>query len=151
MLPIIEVPRTCEISFILKQMKRAHHHIAVVKDEYGGTEGIVTLEDILEELVGEMWDESDLVEENVTKTNKRYVYLVRGSMDIEEFFEQFKLDSDRLDDDYETLSGWINDHLGRFARKGDVIDFQRVTIRIKKVTAYTVDLAEITVHPRRKR
>lgn len=151
MLPILEVPRTCEISFILKMMKRSHHHIAVVKDEYGGTEGIITLEDILEELVGEMWDESDTVQEEVMKTDKRYVYLVRGSMSIEDFFERFQLDRQSLDEDYETLSGWINDHLGRFARKGDVIDYQRVTIRVKKVTAYTVDLTEITYHPRRKK
>ena len=132
-------------------MKRSHHHIAVVKDEYGGTEGIITLEDILEELVGEMWDESDTVQEEVMKTDKRYVYLVRGSMSIEDFFERFQLDRQSLDEDYETLSGWINDHLGRFARKGDVIDYQRVTIRVKKVTAYTVDLTEITYHPRRKK
>lgn len=150
MLPILNVPRTCEISTILKEMKKSHHHIAVVKDEYGGTEGIITLEDILEELVGEMWDESEPIQEEVMKTEKRNVYLVRGSINIEEFFERFKLDDDLIDRDYETLSGWINDRLGRFSRVGDVIDFQRVTLRVKKVSAYTVEIVEVTYHPRRK-
>ena len=150
MLPILNVPRTCEISTILKEMKKNHHHIAVVKDEYGGTEGIITLEDILEELVGEMWDESEPIQEEVMKTEKRNVYLVRGSMNIEKFFERFKLDDELIDRDYETLSGWINDRLGRFSRVGDVIDFQRVTLRVKKVSAYTVEIVEVTYHPRRK-
>ena len=150
MLPILNVPRTCEISTILKEMKKSHHHIAVVKDEYGGTEGIITLEDILEELVGEMWDESEPIQEEVMKTEKRNVYLVRGSMNIEKFFERFKLDDELIDRDYETLSGWINDRLGRFSRVGDVIDFQRVTLRVKKVSAYTVEIVEVTYHPRRK-
>ncbi|MDY5441459.1 MAG: hemolysin family protein [Candidatus Enteromonas sp.] len=150
MLPVLNVPRTMEISAILKQMKKSHHHIAVVKDEYGGTEGIVTLEDILEELVGDMWDESEPISEDVTKTEKRNVFLVKGSMNITDFFERFNLDVDLLDRDYQTLSGWINDRLGRFGRVGDVIDFQRVTIRIKKVTSYTVSMTEVTYHPRRK-
>ena len=58
-LPIVSVPRTMMISSTMALMKETHHHIAVVRDEYGGTEGIITLEDILEELVGEMWDESE--------------------------------------------------------------------------------------------
>ena len=131
-------------------MKKIHHHIAVVKDEYGGTEGIVTLEDILEELVGDMWDESEPISEDVTKTDRRNVFLVKGSMNINDFFERFNLNEDSLEGDYQTLSGWIIDRLGRFGRPGDMIDYQRVTIRVKKVTSYTVALTEVTYHPRRK-
>ncbi|MDY6094463.1 MAG: hemolysin family protein [Candidatus Enteromonas sp.] len=150
MLPVLNVPRTMEISSILKEMKKIHHHLAVVKDEYGGTEGIVTLEDILEELVGDMWDESEPISEDVTKTDRRNVFLVKGSMNINDFFERFNLNEDSLEGDYQTLSGWIIDRLGRFGRSGDVIDYQRVTIRVKKVTSYTVALTEVTYHPRRK-
>ena len=149
MLPILNVPRTCEISTILKEMKKNHHHIAVVKDEYGGTEGIVTLEDILEELVGELWDESEPIDLTVRKGERRNVYYAKGRMSIDEFFETFHLDEEEIDEDYETLSGWFNDKLGRFGKVGDSLEYGKLTISVLKASAYTVDEFKIVYHPRR--
>lgn len=150
MLPILSVPSTIEISSILRLMKKSHHHIAVVKDEYGGTAGILTLEDILEELVGELYDESEHVEPFVQPTARRNVYLVQGKMDIDDFFERFSLDSDFIEEDYNTLSGWINDKMGRFAIEGDKFSYEKIDVEVVEATPYTVSIAEVSYHPRRK-
>ena len=148
--PTLSVPRTMEISAILGLMKKSHIHLAIVKDEYGGTEGLLTMEDILEELVGEIYDEGEVVVIDIEKTNKRNVYLVRGNMNIEEFCQKFHLDPEEMDEDYETVSGWINDRLGKFGEEGDHFEFGPLTVRVKKASPYTVVQAEVTYHPRRK-
>ena len=149
-LPINEVPRTMEISSILALMKKTKHHIALVKDEYGGTEGIVTLEDILEELVGEMWDESEKIEADVAKGEKRNQFRVKGSMNIEDFFERFKLDDEEIEEDYDTVSGWITFLLGRFPEEGDDLDYKRLSIEVRKVENDVVLEAMVKIHYRRK-
>ena len=148
--PMLSVPKTMQISAVLSEMKKTSIHIAIVKDEYGGTDGLLTMEDILEELVGEIYDESEHVQPDVQKTAKKNVYLVRGAMDIEDFFERFHLDEDALDEDYETVSGWINDKLGRFGAVGDELRYGKVDITVKKATDYTITEIEVHYHPRRK-
>lgn len=150
MLPIVSVPRTMEISSILPLMKRSHHHIVAVKDEYGGTEGILTMEDIMEELVGDLWDESEPISPDVQKGEKRNRYIVKGSMNIEEFFSYFKMDEEDIGDGYETVSGWINDQLGEFGRVGDEFEYKKLTVSVKKASSFTVDEALIIYHPRRQ-
>ena len=150
MLPIISVPRTMELSSILPLMKQSHHHVVVVKDEYGGTEGILTMEDILEEIVGELWDESEPISPNVKKSEKRNQYFVKGSMNIEEFFSYFKMDEEGIEDGYETLSGWINEKLGAFGKVGDEFDYKRITVRVIKASSFVVEEALVIYHPRRK-
>jgi len=149
-MPIVNVPHTMEISSAMVLLKESHRHIAVVRDEFGGAEGILTLEDILEELVGEMWDETDTIKTSVVETGKKNVFLVRGSMGIDEFYEKFKLNKDRIDEDYTTVSGWINDRLGGFAKKGDHFKEGPVDIKVTITTDYTVKEAEVVFHPRRK-
>lgn len=150
MLPIVEVPRTMEVSTILATMKKSRHHIVVVKDEYGGTEGVVTLEDILEELVGEMWDESEMARPNIKKGEKANRYIVQGDMNIVDFFDEFEMDEDAIEEDYDTVSGWINNQLGTFAKEGDKFEYKKLTVKVTKADAYTVIEAEVTYHPRRK-
>jgi putative hemolysin len=149
-MPIVNVPHTMEISSAMVILKESHRHIAVVRDEFGGAEGVLTLEDILEELVGEMWDETDTVKNDVAETEKKNVFLVRGSMGIDAFFERFKLDENSLDEDYTTVSGWVNDHLGRFAKEGDSFSEGKIDLRVTSVTDYTVKEVKVTLHPRRK-
>ncbi len=150
-LPTLFVPHTMELSSVLALMKKSHTHIAVVKDEFGGTEGLLTLEDILEELVGEMWDEEDTVSLDISRVNgTRNRYLVKGSMNIEKFFETFHMDPDNLEDDYSTLSGYINDKLGRFAEVDDKITIGKVDIIVKKVNDFRVENCLVIYHPRRK-
>ncbi len=150
-LPILSVPGTMEISLILKAMKQSHHHIVLVKDEYGGNDGIVTMEDILEEIVGEMFDESEPVAEEIVRTDKRNVYRVKGSIHIEDFFDYFQIeDPEEEEEEIETLSGWINVRLGRFAKEGDIVTFGKLDVVVKKATPYTTEEALVYYHPRRK-
>lgn len=150
MIPILAIPRTMEISSVLKAMKRSRHHIVLVIDEYGGTDGIVTMEDILEELVGEMFDESEPIREEIAKTDKRNVYLVRGSIHIEDFFDFFHVEDEELGEGVETLSGWLSDRLGRFPKEGDYVSLGRVDIFVEKTSAYTAEELVVHYHPRRK-
>ena len=149
--PILEVPSTMEISSILEEMKHAKRHIAVVKDEWGGTDGILTLEDILEELVGELYDEHEIVQVDIKKMEKRNHFLVLGTCDIETFFEAFNMDEDEIEEGYETLSGFITAKLNDFATVGDKIKLTRVDIIVRKASPYTVEEAEVIYHPRRKK
>ncbi len=150
-LPTLFVPRTQELSDVLSSMKDEHIHIAVIKDEFGGTEGIVTMEDILEELVGEMWDEDDKVALDFKRVEgTRNSYIVSGSVNIERFFEKFEMDEDVLEDDYSTLSGYINDKLGRFAEVGDKLRLGKVDITVKEVEDYCVKSALVRFYPKRK-
>ena len=145
--PIISVPRTMPVSSIMNLMKQSHRHIAVVRDEWGGTEGIITLEDILEELVGELYDESEDVKLPIRQTSKANVFLVLGTINIADFFERFHLDEDLIADDYSTLSGWVVDRLGRFAREGDSFSFGSIDVTVTKATKYTVEEVRVDSHP----
>jgi len=108
------VPCTMKIGVLLKLLQKAKCHMAIVTDEFGGTFGVVTMEDILEELVGEIWDEHDEVIEDFVK--KEDGYHISGGADPEEMFEYLGLE-ERVDS--ATVSGWVMDELGKVPEKGD--------------------------------
>lgn len=144
-MPILSVPRTMMISSAMALMKENHHHIAVVKDEYGGTEGIITMEDILEELVGELWDENDQSETFISKVNIRDTYLVHGNTNIDDFLNTFGLDPDELSDEYTTVSGFITHQEERFPKVGDVLSYKDLTLEVIKMDGVIVDLCLVSV------
>lgn len=146
-LPIVSVPRTMMISSALELMKASRHHIAIVKDEYGGTEGIITMEDILEELVGDMWDEVDDPMLYIQPLKEKDTYLVDGPLNIDDFMNHFNIDPDKLSDDYSTVSGFILNQLGRFAKVGDSFKFENLEFKVLKVTEYTVALVMVKAYP----
>ncbi|MGM9873838.1 MAG: hemolysin family protein, partial [Bacilli bacterium] len=102
--PIPFFPRTTEINDILKYFKLHKVFIAVIIDEYGGTEGIVTREDILEEIVGEIWDETD-ENTDIVNENSDGSYYIDGSMNLEDFCDLFNIDFDNIDTEYVTIGG----------------------------------------------
>lgn len=111
------VPESAKISGTLKLMQKTRNQLAVVADEYGGTIGIVTMEDILEELVGEIWDEHDQVEESIHLVNADH-FIVRGDTALDELEDAFSLKFDD-DTDASTLGGWVMERLERIAQPGD--------------------------------
>ena len=113
--------------------------MAVVTDEYGGTFGIVTMEDILEELVGEIWDEHDEIEEDMSEN--KGIYTVSGSMDPEELFEELEMDIKEVP--YATLSGWIMDELHKVPEVGDTFDCKGYRFTVKTVDGMRVDTTVI--------
>lgn len=146
-LPIITVPRTMMISQAMALMKESHHHIALVLDEYGGTDGIITMEDILEELVGELWDEDEKSERFITKLKAKNSYLVHGDTNIDDFLNTFGLDPDVLENEYTTVSGFITHQLERFPKVGDIITYRNLDIEVIRVKNYLADLVIVNVKP----
>jgi CBS domain containing-hemolysin-like protein len=131
--PVIYTTTNVRISTLLKQLQGAKLHLAVVLDEYGGTEGIITLEDIIEELVGEIWDEHDTVKEYYTKLDD-HSYLIKGDADADDMFERLGLDGDEDedDDDYITVSGWAIHELEHIPRVGEEFDYKNLHVTVTK-------------------
>ncbi len=123
MKPAEFIPPTVKISELLKKFQKTKLHIAVVVDEFGGTEGIVTMENILEELVGDIWDEHDEVEAGVKKLDDGS-FLVPEDMDLDDFFEQFSIDTKT---EASTINGWITEQIGKIPEVGDAFDFENPT------------------------
>ncbi len=140
--PLI-VPRNHQLLDLLKEFKDSKIHIAVVIDEYGGTEGIITMEDILEELVGEIFDETDEIEEKYVIT-KEGSYVVDGSMNIDDFFELLEIDPEEVETDYTTAGGFCQEILDRFAKKDDEFDFSHYHFRVLEAEEYTVEKLLVT-------
>lgn len=127
---VIDIPHTIEINDILNKMREEKVAMSVVLDEYGAYEGIITFEDIVEEIVGEIWDEKDKTDEPYSlKADGSYV--VDGSMTLRDFCSLFDLEFDEIDTEYVTIGGFCIDLLGdRFAKVGDVIDYKDLKIKI---------------------
>ena len=140
--PLI-IPRNHQILDLLQEFKESKIHIAVIIDEYGGTEGIITMEDILEEIVGDIFDEMDEVEEEYS-INKDGSYLVNGSMNIDDFFELIGFDTDEYETDYTTVGGLCQDILDRFAKKGDEFDFSHYHFKVVEADDFTVEKLLVT-------
>ena len=135
------IPRNHQILDLLKEFKKTKIHIAVVIDEYGGTEGIVTMEDILEEIVGEIFDESDEIEEEYIEKGHG-VYIVDGTMNIDDFFELIEYDEE-VETDYATVGGFCQDILDRFAKKGDEFDFAHYHFKVLEADEFTVERLKV--------
>ncbi len=118
--PVNYILPSMSVSDLIKTLQKSKNHFAVVVDEYGGTEGIVTLEDVLEELVGEIWDEHDKFVENFKKLSDG-AYEVLGSSDLDDFMELIGEEPD--EDDPNTVSGWVMEKLARMPELGDRFEY----------------------------
>ncbi len=128
--PVIFTPGTIKISTLLKRLQNAKTHIAVVIDEYGGTEGIVTMEDIIEELVGEIFDEHD--EDELKEIYQVYdgKFLVQGGASVEKMFEHFDLKYEEMV--VSTVNGWVVLQLDKLPEIGDTFDYEDLKIKVTK-------------------
>jgi putative hemolysin len=137
------VPRGNTISSILKMFKKSGQHMAIVVDEYGGTEGIITLEDIVEEIVGEIWDETDEVEEPFIRKSKN-IYLIDGNMNIDDFFELMGIEEE-IESDYTTVGGWCQEMLGRFGKINDRFQFHNLKITVLQADEFTIEKIRVFI------
>lgn len=141
--PVYYVVESQRISKILSEFKRQHLHMAIVVDEFGGTQGLITLEDVLEELVGEIQDEDDVDKKIVEKVNSG-VFVVQAKeslLDINEYLP-YPL---TLSESYTTLSGMILSVLGHIPAQGDVLMVEQYEVTILKVQNYAVTTVELKV------
>lgn len=121
MAPPYFVFRTQLLSKILSAFKRTKIHLAIVTDEYGGTLGIVTMEDLLEEIVGEIWDEDEEIEHNYYKIGKGE-FLVNGDIELDDLLALFDMDEDSIESDSITVGGFILEHAGTIPHKRESIE-----------------------------
>ena len=128
------------IRLLLKKLQQAKTHVAVVVDEYGGTCGIVTMEDILEELVGEIWDEHD-EEEVFLRKIAPDTWLVDAGMDFDDFAEFFQL---KTDSEMVSVSGWVMEQFGRVPEAGDSFVFENLTVRVTRVENHRIEEIQVT-------
>lgn len=137
---------TChvKISKLLTQFQQEKTHIAVVLDDYGGTMGIVTLEDVLEELVGDIWDEHDEVEEQVVTEHVDGTVTFAGDMRTDEMFEHFEITPNEEEELPQTVSGWVTMQLGQFPEVGLEFDFEDLHVEVTKVDDKLVEEVKIT-------
>lgn len=140
--PVPVVSPDTKISKLLRILQKNKTHLAVVIDEFGGTEGIVTLEDILEELVGEIWDEHDEVQNDIEKISD-YEYLVQGGMSIDDFFEYF--DIERKEMEISTVNGWIMQNTDKIPEVDDTFKSGKLTAVVLSVDGKRAEDIKITV------
>lgn len=126
------LPDTMKISAALSAMQKDKVQLAVVTDEYGGTAGIVTMEDILEELVGEIWDEHDEVLQLIEKITDT-TFKVNGNMDVTDMLEAVGLEELEVESKYNTVGGWITEVLGKIPEAGEFFEYENLRIETLEV------------------
>lgn len=141
-IPCLKVPKNHQVLDLLNEFKTSKIHLAVVIDEYGGTDGIVTMEDILEEIVGDIFDENDVATVEV-KTLSDGHYIVDGSMNIDDFFDLLGLDEEENESDSVTVNGFIIDLLDRFAKENDELDYKGYHFKVLEAEDYTINALEV--------
>lgn len=144
MTPPLFIHQTEKLDDLLQLLKSSKSHIAVVIDEYGGTLGIVTMEDILEELVGEIWDEHDEVEEPFRQLSEN-TYLVDCTVTLDDFCDFFDVKSDS---ESVSLGGWIMDQMQRIPEKGDQFTYENLTITATEIDDHRIEWVTVEVAPK---
>lgn len=139
----VYISESMKIGALLKFLQKTKAHFAIVADEFGGMVGIITMEDILEELVGEIWDEHDEVVEEFVKLDDNK-YRVLCSADLDKLFTFFSLDCEA---DSVTVSGWVMEELGRIPDEGDTFTYQNLTVEVTKTDHHRVLEITVTVDP----
>ena len=135
------VPETKDLAALLTEFRRTNQHMAIVIDEYGTVEGIVTLEDLLEEIVGEIEDEFDLPDETVRAGRRGHVR-IDGTFTIDDFNEQFG--TDLPGEDFHTVAGFVFGALGRAAEPGDEVTHDGIAFRVDSVEGQRIDRLTVT-------
>ena len=139
------VPETVSLDVLFKDMQTDHNHLAVVVNEYGETSGIVTIEDILEEIVGEIWDERDEEIDEFKKIGDN-TYKVLCTASLEDFREYFKLE-DEEELDVSTVNGWITEITGIIPEVNYSFDYKNLTVTITKADQFMTHEIKVVVHP----
>lgn len=147
LLPVVFLHKTTILPQALRELREKKLHLAIVTDEYGGTMGLITMEDILEQLVGDIWDETDEIEDEMVELAPD-LFEVDGSMRIYDFLEEFEIDDRDFDDDNATVGGFAIEQLGGYPARGESFDFEHLTITVKQLQNLRVTRVLVKVNPK---
>jgi len=141
------VYKTVKLPAVLGELRRRQTHLAIVTDEYGGSMGVITMEDVLEQLVGEIWDETDEVETDVVERASG-LYELDGDLSISEFLELLGRDEDSFETESSTVGGWTLEMFGAFPREGDSFTFENLTVTVQSMDGLRVEKVLVRVNDR---
>ena len=146
LMPPCYVYKTMKLPAVLNALKRAKQHLAVVSDEYGGMLGVLSMEDVLEQIVGEIWDETDTVEQEVVERGADE-YELDGDMTISDFLELTGIDEDGFEAESETVGGWTVESFGAFPNPGDSFDCGDLTVTVLAMDGHRVEKLLVRKRP----
>lgn len=138
------IHKTRMISSLIREFRDKHMQAAIVVDEYGGTLGMVTMEDIMEEIVGEIYDERDSIEDEIVQVNE-HVCVVDGDANIYDMFDMCGYEPQEFESEYHTVGGWVTEQLDRFPKAGDSFTFDRYTVCVMETQGMRVAKVKVTL------
>lgn len=147
LMPPCYIYKTMKLPKVLNQLKGAKQHLAIVTDEYSGTLGVVSMEDVLEQIVGEIYDETDVVEPELVKHNDTE-FEVDGGMPVADLLELAGINEDDFDADSNTVGGWTIESIGSFPNEGDSFTYRNMTIKVLKMDGMRVEKVMVKIDPK---
>lgn len=143
--PVVFVPESKRLNMLLKDFRKGRNHMAIVVDEYGGAAGLVTIEDVLEQIVGEIADEFDEAESaRILKQDERR-YLVNGLATIEEFNQYFS--TEFSSEEFDTVGGMVTHQFGHMPRRGESVRIERFNFIVQRADSRRVQMLQVTIAP----
>lgn len=140
------VHKTTKLPDALERMRELKMHMLVVLDEYGGTLGVVTMEDILEDIVGDIWDETDVIENEITEVSEN-TYDVLGHTNIEDFFDEIDFRDHEFESEYTTVGGWAVEMLSEDPHVGDTFTYKRLEVTVTEMGDNIIEKLRVKVLP----
>ena len=143
--PVVFIPESKRLNVLLNEFRNSHNHMAIVVDEYGGVSGLVTIEDVLEQIVGEIDDEHDIVDDGhdiLRHTDNRYT--IKALTPIDEFNEYFG--SEYSDDEFDTIGGLLMNRFGHVPKRGEEVDVDRFHFKVLRADNRRVHLLQLSLH-----
>ncbi|MBR0393125.1 MAG: HlyC/CorC family transporter [Oscillospiraceae bacterium] len=145
LMPPVYVYKTMKLPDVLNRLRKEKQHLAIVSDEYGGTLGVLSMEDVLEQIVGEIWDETDTVEQEVVQRTENE-FEVDGDMVISDFLELADIRENDFEAESETLGGWTVEMFGEFPKAGDSFQYRNLTVTVLSMDGRRVEKVLIKIN-----
>ena len=146
LMPPCYVYKTMKMPAVLNELRRAKQHLAIVTDEYGGTLGVLSMEDVLEQLVGEIWDDTDEVEEEIVERPDGQ-YELDGDMVISDFLELVGIKEKDFEAESETVGGWTIEMFGASPKPGDSFEYENMSVTVLEMDGLRVEKVLVKLHP----
>ena len=140
--PAVFIPESKRLDTLLSEFRESHNHIAIVVDEYGGVAGLATIEDVLEQIVGDIDDEHDIPEDAFIQDQGNGTFTVRALTRIEDFNDYFGVELQ--DQDYDTVAGLVIHELGRLPRRGERVEMEGLSFKVLRADRRRVETLEVT-------
>ena len=146
--PVVFIPENKRLNILLNEFRKNRNHIAVIVDEYGGVSGLVSIEDVLEQIVGEIEDEHDIDRDLYIRKHKDGYYSIKATTPIEDFNEFFS--THLTDDEYDTIGGLVLQGLGHLPKRGESIMIENIPFKVLRANSRRIQLLQTTLTPPEK-